>query len=54
VIVRSKLEHALRVRGYNDGYDRREKAFPKENLYLQSYEHGRQARAKEDRKQAAR
>jgi hypothetical protein len=52
--VRLELEHALRVRGFNDGYAGRDKAFPKERLYCDSYKHGQQARAKEDRKQAAR
>jgi hypothetical protein len=52
--VKQKLEQALRVRGYNDGFAGREKAFPKDSRYAQSYEHGRLARAKEeDRKQAA-
>jgi hypothetical protein len=53
-ILKNKLEHALRVRGFNDGYAGHEKAFPKERSYLDSYQHGREAKAKEVRRRQGR
>lgn len=46
VTVRSSLERALRVRGYNDGRAGRDYAFPDNLLYVQSYENGKLARTR--------
>jgi hypothetical protein len=47
VTVQSEMERALRVRGYNDGYAGREKSFPKEKVYLDSYANGKLARQRQ-------
>jgi hypothetical protein len=48
VSVRSSLERALRVRGYNDGRAGRDYAFPDNLLYVASYANGQLARQREN------